>query len=120
MEAVCAAQVLHTRSCTGLGMQFVRFLTACYLTFNMDSSTVTAALAALPPLVSERRVSSYAGSAPRVVLGKYVCCAVELVWQMGTVMTCCGVSVVSLSHVAQPWAFSSTARTEHRTEKCRV
>ena len=68
VEAVYAAQVLHTRSCTGLGMQFVRFLTACYLTFNMDSSTVTAALAALPPLVSERRVSSYAGSVPRVVL----------------------------------------------------
>ncbi|KAK9846020.1 hypothetical protein WJX81_008599 [Elliptochloris bilobata] len=55
--------VLHTRTCTGLGMQFVRFLAACYLSFNMETNSVTAALAKLPPLVSERRVSSYAGSA---------------------------------------------------------
>ena len=81
---MCAAQVLHTRSCTGLGMQFVRFLTACYLTFNMDSSTVTAALASLPPLVSERRVSSYAGSVPRVVPGTPACCAGRACLVLGT------------------------------------
>ena len=43
-------QVLHTRSCSGTGMSFVRFLTACYLTFNMDSLTVAKALEALPAL----------------------------------------------------------------------
>ena len=43
-------QVLHTRSCSGTGMSFVRFLTACYLTFNMDMLTVAKALEALPAL----------------------------------------------------------------------
>jgi len=57
--------VLHTRSCTGLGMQFVRFLAACYLAFNMDFGTVTSALASLPLLRSERRLSSFAGGAAR-------------------------------------------------------
>lgn len=55
--------MLHTRSCTGLGMQFVRFLAACYLVYNMDKNTVTAALASMKPLTSERRLSSYAGGA---------------------------------------------------------
>ena len=31
-------------------MSFVRFLTACYLTFNMDMLTVAKALEALPAL----------------------------------------------------------------------
>ncbi len=42
-------------------MQFVRFLAACYLAFNMDFGTVTSAFASLPPLRSERRLSSFAG-----------------------------------------------------------
>lgn len=44
-----ARQVLHTRSCSGVGLQFVRFLAACYLTFNMDFETVHKALISLPP-----------------------------------------------------------------------
>ena len=43
-------QVLHTRSCSGTGMSFVRFLAACYLTFNMDAQTVDKGLEALPVL----------------------------------------------------------------------
>lgn len=43
-------QVLHTRSCSGTGMPFVRFLAACYLTFNMDSQSVAKALENLPAL----------------------------------------------------------------------
>ena len=45
-----ATQVLHTRSCSGTGMSFVRFLAACYLTFNMDCLTVAKALETLPAL----------------------------------------------------------------------
>lgn len=45
-----AMQVLHTRSCSGTGMSFVRFLAACYLTFNMDCLTVAKALETLPAL----------------------------------------------------------------------
>lgn len=51
-------QVLHTRSCSGMGMHFVRFLVACYLAFNMDYSSVTLALASLPPTAPPRRLLS--------------------------------------------------------------
>jgi len=47
---VTTTQVLHTRSCSGTGMSFVRFLAACYLTFNMDCLTVAKALETLPAL----------------------------------------------------------------------
>lgn len=55
---VFAAQVLHTRSCSGMGLHFVRFLVACYLSFNMDYSSVTLALASLPPTMPPRRLTS--------------------------------------------------------------
>lgn len=51
-------QVLHTRSCSGLGQHFVRFLAACYLCFNMDHSSVTLAMASLAPLMAPRRIPS--------------------------------------------------------------
>lgn len=51
-------QVLHTRSCSGMGLHFVRFLVACYLSFNMDYSSVTLALASLPPTMPPRRLTS--------------------------------------------------------------
>lgn len=43
-------QVLHSRSCSGVGLYFVRFLAACYLTFNMDHGSVDQAMHSLPPL----------------------------------------------------------------------
>jgi hypothetical protein len=51
-------QVLHTRSCSGQGLHFVRFLAACYLAFNMDYSSVTLAMAAMPPVLLPRRPSA--------------------------------------------------------------
>lgn len=64
-------QVLHTRSCSGTGMPFVRFLAACYLTFNMDAQTVEKALETLPvlPLLNQS-----AGA-----VGKHTCCMT--IWQ---------------------------------------
>ena len=44
------AQVLHTRSCSGVGMHFLHFLTACYLVFSLEHQSIAAALASLPPL----------------------------------------------------------------------
>jgi hypothetical protein len=43
-------QVLHTRSCSGVGMHFLHFLTACYLVFSLEHQSIAAALASLPPL----------------------------------------------------------------------
>ena len=51
-------QVLHCRSCSGMGASSVRFLAACYLCFNMDHNTVLLALASLPPVISPRRMPS--------------------------------------------------------------
>ena len=55
-------KVLHTRSCSGEGLLFVRFLAACYLAFNMDYSSVTLAMASMPPIMPPamppRRLSS--------------------------------------------------------------
>ena len=41
-----------------MGLHFVRFLVACYLSFNMDYSSVTLALASLPPTMPPRRLTS--------------------------------------------------------------
>ncbi|KAA6416552.1 MAG: hypothetical protein FRX49_13477 [Trebouxia sp. A1-2] len=56
--------VLHTRSCSGTGMSFVRFLAACYLTFNMDCLTVAKALETLPalPLLHQSTLAPGVGS----------------------------------------------------------
>ena len=43
-------QVLHTRSCSGVGMHFLHFLAACYLVFSLERDSISAALASLPPL----------------------------------------------------------------------
>lgn len=51
-------QVLHCRSCSGMGASSVRFLAACYLCFNMDHNTVLLALASLPPVISPRHMPS--------------------------------------------------------------
>ena len=48
-------QVLHTRSRSGTGLNFVRFLAACYLTFNMDCDSVAKAQETLPTLPTLRR-----------------------------------------------------------------
>ena len=48
-------QVLHTRSRSGTGLHFVRFLAACYLTFNMDCDSVAKAQETLPTLPTLRR-----------------------------------------------------------------
>ncbi len=58
MCARCLPQVLHTRSCSGLGQHFVRFLAACYLCFNMDHSSVTLAMASMSPIMPPRRFIS--------------------------------------------------------------
>ena len=58
MEMLAAIQVLHTRSCSGMGTYFMRFLAACYLCFNMDYNTVLMALASLPPIMPARRMPS--------------------------------------------------------------
>ena len=54
-------QVLHTRSRSGLGMHFIRFLAACYLVFNMDFGNVTKALESLPPIALHRPASGLPG-----------------------------------------------------------
>lgn len=64
-------QVLHTRSCSGTGMPFVRFLAACYLTFNMDAQTVEKALEALPVLPLLHQTSG--------ALGKHACTVMVIV-----------------------------------------
>ena len=46
-----------------MGLPFVRFLAACYLTFNMDFGTVDQALGSLPPLPPTFRRSGSARSA---------------------------------------------------------
>ena len=59
-----------------MGMQFVRFLAACYLTFNIDFSNVTLALASLPPMTGRllpRRLSI----APGQRLLAAICCHVK-------------------------------------------
>lgn len=61
-------QVLHTRSCSGMGLHFVRFLVACYLCFNMDYSSVTLALASLPPTMPPRRLTSGTSHSQSLVL----------------------------------------------------
>ena len=43
-------------------MSFVRFLAACYLTFNMDSLTVEKALETLPALPLLRQSTGIAGA----------------------------------------------------------
>ena len=43
-------QVLHTRSCSGVGMHFLHFLSACYMVFSLEYESIAAALASLPPL----------------------------------------------------------------------
>lgn len=64
-ESCCLpSQVLHTRSCSGTGMSFVRFLAACYLTFNMDCLTVAKALETLPVLPLLHQVAGAAGLSP--------------------------------------------------------
>lgn len=45
-----ALQVLHTRSCSGVGMHFLHFLAACYMVFSLEHESIAAALAFLPPL----------------------------------------------------------------------
>jgi len=49
-DDVADVQVLHTRSCSGVGMHFLHFLTACYLVFSLEHQSIAAALASLPPL----------------------------------------------------------------------
>lgn len=49
-------QVLHTRSCTGVGMHFLHFLTACYLVFSLECQSISSALGTLPPLKSSATV----------------------------------------------------------------
>jgi hypothetical protein len=56
-------QVLHTRSCTGVGMHFLHFLTACYLVFSLECQSISSALNTLPPLKSSATVQ-LGGSAP--------------------------------------------------------
>ena len=63
---LAAIQVLHTRSCSGMGTYFMRFLAACYLCFNMDYNTVLMALASLPPIMPARRMPS--GERPQLKL----------------------------------------------------
>eukprot|EP00884_Botryococcus_braunii_P013188 jgi/Botrbrau1/21870/Bobra.0249s0001.1 len=61
--------VLHTRSCSGMGMHVLRFLAAAYLTFNMDFGNVGSALASLPKLPVDRKLRSFvqgAGSVKQV------------------------------------------------------
>ena len=66
MTMLAAIQVLHTRSCSGMGTYFMRFLAACYLCFNMDYNTVLMALASLPPIMPARRMPS--GERPQLRL----------------------------------------------------
>ncbi len=66
MKMLAAIQVLHTRSCSGMGTYFMRFLAACYLCFNMDYNTVLMALASLPPIMPARRMPS--GERPQLKL----------------------------------------------------
>lgn len=60
-------QVLHTRSCTGVGMHFLHFLTACYLVFSLECQSISGALNTLPPLKSSATVQQ-GGSASWSVL----------------------------------------------------
>ncbi len=53
-----------------MGLHFVRFLVACYLCFNMDYSSVTLALASLPPTMPPRRLTS-GTSPPSLSLSHY-------------------------------------------------
>ena len=48
--------MLHTRSCTGVGMHFLHFLTACYLVFSLECQSISGALNTLPPLKSSATV----------------------------------------------------------------
>lgn len=50
-------QVLHTRSRSGIGLHFVRFLAACYLVFSLDYANVTKALDSIPPILSQKAAS---------------------------------------------------------------
>jgi len=45
-----AQQVVHTRSRSGMGLSFVRFLAACYLQYSLQHSTPEKAVESLPPL----------------------------------------------------------------------
>ena len=47
-----------------MGMHFLHFLTACYLVFSLDCQSISAALAALPPLKSS--VTVHMGGRPSV------------------------------------------------------
>lgn len=82
-------QVLHTRSCSGTGMSFVRFLTACYLTFNMDMLTVAKALEALPALplltAAQGTGSNNAHSLTTWCLSRACAAAVSLLWSLFSV-----------------------------------
>ena len=74
MKVLAAIQVLHTRSCSGMGTYFVRFLAACYLCFNMDYNTVLMALASLPPIMPARRMPSGESPQLRLTQVKAACC----------------------------------------------
>ncbi len=45
-------QVLHTRSFTGVGMQFLQLLSAFYLVYSLDAASVSAALSTMPPIAA--------------------------------------------------------------------